>query len=140
MAERRRYSRGEWISAGVFTVVMLAAFAACSSNGSDGGSSDDSRPVRQAHGQGADSVGGGGLPVTASRFTEWPFTVTAGVLRCTAGSVTFEPAGGPEYAVNGTAQASGYPEIRPIWADDEELGYGLKIDISEVLNKGLTLC
>ncbi|MFG2440867.1 hypothetical protein [Streptomyces sp. NPDC048508] len=136
----RQYSRGEWISAGVFVVVVLAAFAACSSSGSDSGSNDDPSSVRPTHARKTDTTGGDGLPVTASRFTEWPFTVTAGVLTCTAGAVTFEPAGGPRYAVNGTAKDSGYPDISPIWADDKELGYGLKIDISEVLNKGLSLC
>ncbi|GAA5078694.1 hypothetical protein GCM10023336_70630 [Streptomyces similanensis] len=78
--------------------------------------------------------------MTASRFTEWPFTVSAGVLRCEGGAVTFEPPGGPRYAVNGTAKDTGYPEIKPIWADDETLGNGLKVDISEVLDKGLSLC
>lgn len=78
--------------------------------------------------------------VTAARFKEWPFTVDVGTLRCRDGvSVTFE-AGGTEYGVNGTAQDAGYPSVKPIWADDKELGHGLKVDISEVLDYGRGLC
>ncbi|MEE4419498.1 hypothetical protein [Streptomyces bugieae] len=78
--------------------------------------------------------------VTAGRFKEWPFTVDAGTLRCRDGvSVTFE-AGGTEYGVNGTAQDAGYPSVKPIWAEDKELGNGLKVDISEVLDYGRGLC
>ncbi|MFD8545680.1 hypothetical protein [Streptomyces sp. NPDC059649] len=78
--------------------------------------------------------------VTAGRFKEWPFTVDIGTLRCRDGvSVTFE-AGGTEYGVNGTAQDAGYPSVKPIWADDKELGNGLKVDISEVLDYGRGLC
>ncbi|MFE7217028.1 hypothetical protein ACFU93_46080 [Streptomyces sp. NPDC057611] len=42
--------------------------------------------------------------------------------------------------MNGTAKDAGYPAITPIWADDETLGNGLKVDISEVLDTGLSLC
>ncbi|MFJ6787465.1 DUF2511 domain-containing protein [Streptomyces angustmyceticus] len=78
--------------------------------------------------------------VTASRFEEWPFTVDAGTLHCRDGmSVTFE-VNGTEYGVNGTAQDLGYPSVKPIWADDQELGNGLKVDISEVLDYGRSLC
>ncbi|MFJ5804251.1 hypothetical protein [Streptomyces decoyicus] len=78
--------------------------------------------------------------VTAARFEHWPFTVDVGTLRCRDGaSVTFE-ADGKEYGVNGTAQDAGYPSVQPIWADDKELGHGLKVDISEVLGYGRSLC
>ncbi|MDI1452924.1 hypothetical protein NHG22_03640 [Streptomyces sp. ATE26] len=46
----------------------------------------------------------------------------------------------PRYAVNGTAKDAGYPAMAPIWADDKNLGNGLKVDISEVLGKGRSLC
>ncbi|MFY4722851.1 hypothetical protein [Streptomyces sp. LaBMicrA B280] len=98
------------------------------------GSSPSQRSSSEAKGP------SGALPVTASRFKEWPFTVSAGILKCEGGAVTFEPPGGPRYAVNGTAKDAGYPAITPIWADDKSLGSGVKIDISEVLNKGLSLC
>ncbi|MEV7358191.1 hypothetical protein [Kitasatospora sp. NPDC091276] len=52
--------------------------------------------------------------------------------------VTFE-AGGVEYGVNGTAQAK-YPKPAPIWADDLQLGNGLKVDVSAVLSAGQALC
>lgn len=78
--------------------------------------------------------------ITAARFDEWPFTVDVGTLRCRDGvNVTFE-ADGTEYGVNGTAQDAGYPSVKPIWADDTELGNGLKVDISEVLDYGRGLC
>ncbi|MFJ9468169.1 hypothetical protein [Streptomyces caniferus] len=54
-------------------------------------------------------------------------------------SVTFE-AKGTEYGVNGAAQGAGSPSVKPIWADDEELDYGPKVDISEVLDYGCSLC
>ena len=142
MSERRQYTRGEWISAAVFLVIVLAAAASCWPTGSDRSDSrvsDDKEQSEPARNTGA-GAGGDGLPVTASRFTEWPFTVNGGVLQCEAGAVTFEPPGGPRYAVNGTAKDAGYPAITPIWADDKALGNGLKVNISEVLNKGLSLC
>ncbi|MEU9405049.1 hypothetical protein AB0E08_04975 [Streptomyces sp. NPDC048281] len=143
MAEGRSYSRGEWISAGVFVVVVLAIAASCMPGGSDDGGSDSGAGVvsESPASRSADTGNGdGGLPVTAARFAEWPFTVDAGVLECEGGAVTFEPPGGPRYAVNGTAKDAGYPSVMPIWADDKTLGNGLKVDISEVLNKGLSLC
>ncbi|MFF1547141.1 hypothetical protein [Streptomyces sp. NPDC058291] len=140
MTERRQYSRGEWISAGVFLLVILVAFASCSSVGSGGSTNTNDGDPGPARATGSRAADGGGLPVTAARFSEWPFTVGAGLLKCEAGAVTFEPAGGPRYAVNGTAKGAGYPDISPIWAEDKDLGYGLKVDISEVLNKGLSLC
>ena len=142
MGERRQYSRGEWISAGLFFVIVLGVAASCLPGAADddtsssGTSSSRSSQVRSSESEGES----GGLPVTASRFKEWPFTVDVGVLQCEGGAVTFEPPGGPRYAVNGTAKGAGYPEITPIWADDKTLGNGLKVDISEVLNKGLSLC
>lgn len=143
MSDRRQYSRGEWISAGVFFVIVMVVAASCWPNSSDGNSSGTSNsrefPSRLASSAAPQALNGG-LAVTASRFTNWPFTVDAGVLRCEGGAVTFEPPGGPRYAVNGTAKDAGYAAITPIWADDTALGNGLKIDISEVLNKGLGLC
>ncbi|MYW08599.1 hypothetical protein GT034_09635 [Streptomyces sp. SID2563] len=143
MSERRQYSRDEWIGAGLLIVIVMVVAASCWPSGSDGGSSSDTTDSRELPSRHRDSEPedpSGGLAVTASRFTEWPFTVSAGVLRCEAGAVTFESPGGPRYAVNGTAKGAGYPEITPIWADDETLGHGLKVNISEVLDKGLSLC
>ncbi|MFF9153849.1 hypothetical protein ACF1AB_16650 [Streptomyces sp. NPDC014846] len=141
MSETRQYSRGEWISAAVFFVIVMAVAAACWPSSSDNSSSSDSSKElpAQPHDSG-EAAPTGGLTVTASRFNEWPFTVDAGVLRCEAGAVTFEPPAGPRYAVNGTAKDSGYPAMTPIWADDKALGNGLKVDISEVLDKGMSLC
>ncbi|MFD4952155.1 hypothetical protein [Streptomyces sp. NPDC058451] len=164
MSERRQYSRAEWISAGVFFVIVMGFIAwnwpsssdydyssSADSESSpdygyssspDGESSSDSdgQELPEQSNDSEVKAPAGGLAVTASRFTEWPFTVSAGVLRCEGGAVTFEPPGGPRYAVNGTAKGAGYAAITPIWADDETLGYGLKVDISEVLDEGLSLC
>jgi len=79
------------------------------------------------------------LDVQAGDFDEWPFTVQSGTLRCRDGSVTFAT-GGQEYGVNGRAQGNGYPKPLPVWAEDPSLGHGLRVDISEVLTKGLSLC
>ncbi|MFF3166620.1 MULTISPECIES: hypothetical protein [unclassified Streptomyces] len=143
MTERRQYSRGEWISAGVFFVIVMVVAASCWPSSSDKDSSSDPETSTEQSSQHSSSEAkdpSGGLPVTASRFKEWPFTVSAGVLQCEGGAVTFEPPGGPRYAVNGTATDAGYPAMTPIWADDTNLGNGLKVDISEVLDKGRSLC
>lgn len=140
MAERRQYSRGEWISAGVFLAVVLLVFASCSPDGPGDDSGTGGSDARSASDERAKQSDRDGLLISAAQFTEWPFTVTSGRLKCEAGSVTFEPAGGPRYGVNGTAKSVGYPDVTPIWADDEDLGYGLKVDISQVLNRGLSLC
>ncbi|MFB7474574.1 DUF2511 domain-containing protein [Kitasatospora sp. NPDC056184] len=77
--------------------------------------------------------------VSRTSLTPWPFTVESGLLRCRPGQqVTFE-AGGVEYGVNGLAQSK-YPKPLPIWADDPNLGYGLKVDISAVIEAGRALC
>lgn len=133
----------------VLVGLCLIALQGCSAPQDD--TADDTSRRSTARSQESDSPpqsdeqgsGGGAneLPVMASRFTEWPFTVSAGTLRCHSGSeVTFEAPDGTEYAVNGTAKGAGYPPIDPIWADDEDLGNGLKVDISEVLAKGASLC
>ncbi|MFD8695620.1 DUF2511 domain-containing protein [Kitasatospora sp. MBT66] len=77
--------------------------------------------------------------VSRGTLTPWPFTVESGLLRCRPGQqVTFET-GDVEYGVNGLAQSK-YPKPQPIWADDPNLGYGLKVDISTVIEAGRALC
>lgn len=70
----------------------------------------------------------------------WPFTVSQGILGCTQppfpGAVTFNVEG-TVYAVNGTAEDLGYKDIDPIWKKAPE---GLRVDISGMIDKGLTLC
>lgn len=141
---QRPFSAGEKIAfAFAVLVVGLVSLQSC---GDDGSNSDDGRGKTAAAPSLTARVeppaGGSHMQaVMASRFTEWPFTVSAGTLRCRSGSeVTFEAPDGTEYAVNGTAKGAGYPSIEPIWADDEDLGNGLKVDISEVLAKGTSLC
>lgn len=135
--EPRPFSTGEKVTALVVaSIVGLACLQGCS--GSDNEDVPTATPAVTAGAAGSDSHA---LAVTSTQFSEWPFTVTAGTLRCRLGSeVTFEAPDGAEYAVNGTAKDAGYPSIEPIWADDENLGNGLKVNISEVLDKGRTLC
>ncbi|MEV6563832.1 hypothetical protein [Streptomyces kronopolitis] len=141
---------GTTVSVGLLAIVLFLAFAqSCGSPQPDDPSDDAptaAQPERPAPRSDETEFA---LPpasdthqaiVTAARFDEWPFTVDVGTLRCRDGvSVTFE-AGGTEYGVNGTAQDAGYPSVKPIWADDKELDYGLKVDISEVLDYGRGLC
>jgi hypothetical protein len=47
-------------------------------------------------------------------------------------------ANGTDYGVNGLAKAQ-YPEFDPIWKNDRDVP-GLKVNISEVIDLGLTLC
>lgn len=70
----------------------------------------------------------------------WPVTVNSGVVKCDGGAVTFT-ANGTTYAVNGTAMDTNpnMSRIDPIWKKDPA-GYGLKIDISPILDTGLRLC
>lgn len=141
---------GTTASLGLLAILLLVAFAQGCGSPQPADPSDDAptaaQPERQAPSSDEEQ---NVLPpasdthhaiVTAARFDEWPFTVDVDTLRCRDGvSVTFE-ADGTEYGVNGTAQDAGYPSVKPIWADDEELGNGLKVDISDVLNYGLSLC
>ncbi|MCZ4099856.1 DUF2511 domain-containing protein [Streptomyces sp. H39-C1] len=78
--------------------------------------------------------------VFKQEFTTWPFTVSSGRIRCALGKAVTFSANGQEYALNGLAKGQGYPEIDPIWRDDPNLGNGLKVDISEVLNAALAMC
>lgn len=71
----------------------------------------------------------------------WPFMVDQGIVRCVApkNEIVFS-SGGKAYAVNGTAKANDlYGDIRQIWRDNPAIE-GTKIDISPILNLGLSLC
>jgi hypothetical protein len=75
---------------------------------------------------------------------DWPLTVDAGVLRCVGSpggpAVTID-VGGTRYALNGTAKThTDALDLRSIWAEDPELGHGLKKDASPLLDLGRALC
>ncbi|HTU15936.1 MAG TPA: DUF2511 domain-containing protein [Solirubrobacterales bacterium] len=70
---------------------------------------------------------------------KWPLTVDHGTLGCDGMGVLFEAPDGTTYGLNGTAQTMGYPGIDPIWKPDP-LGYGLKINIGALMDRGLELC
>lgn len=71
---------------------------------------------------------------------EWPLTVEEGDLRCDRGIVTFT-ADEVTYAVNAAAlEASDYPQIDPIWADDPKDDNHLHMSLSPLLVRGSELC
>lgn len=108
-------NHGCWAVA-LFTLLALAG---CSSD------SDHERDVSRAE---FDSAG-----------KTWPLTVNSGKLTCNANAVTIET-GGTVYAVNGTAKGrSSGADIASIWSDDPNAA-GLKLDISDLVSEGLTLC
>ena len=142
---QRQFSKGEKISA-LFLVAVVGLACLQSCGGDDSGDGNDETASAETSAPLTSEEPGAGLgahelAVTSARFKEWPFTVSAGILRCRAGAqVTFEAPGGTEYGVNGTAQDAGYPSVMPIWALDPALGNGLRVNISEVLDKGRSLC
>jgi hypothetical protein len=76
----------------------------------------------------------------------WPLTVDSGTLRCEgsggAGAVFFEH-DGRTYTVNGTAKGANpnMPNIVEIWATRDMEGItGIRMDISPLIQKGLSLC
>ncbi len=87
------------------------------------------------------------LHVGCGDFGEWPLTVKSGVLQCeeeivsslVVQRVTFTTPDGVTYAVNGHALDAGYPDIKPIWKK-EPGGYGLRVNIGPLIDRGLRLC
>lgn len=69
--------------------------------------------------------------------SEWPFSVTEGIVQCASNRVTFA-ANRVMYAVNGAAGAAGLDDIAPIWKESSTPG--LKIDLGPVIEYGLSLC
>ena len=91
------------------------------------------RPTRRPTGQ---------ENVDSANLNPWPFTVQSGTLICINDGVTFTAPDGAVYAINGTALTEGkWRDIREsdIWADNPDAP-GSKIDISEVIERGLALC
>jgi len=77
----------------------------------------------------------------------WPLTVPAGQLRCDSsgprtGQVVFVVNSATD-AINGFARsqikAKGWREVDPIWRDNPAIP-GSKIDISPLIERGLSLC
>jgi hypothetical protein len=76
----------------------------------------------------------------------WPLDSASGVLYCNPfgevnDSVVYQPDEDPSmyYALNGSALASGYPDIDPIWLDDPE-GPSPKVNLGAVTAAALELC
>jgi hypothetical protein len=74
----------------------------------------------------------------------WPLTVESGRLACEGSNGIGEATitvDATSYALNGLAkQNPDNADIRPIWADDPELGSGLKKDIGFLIDDALKLC
>jgi hypothetical protein len=93
-----------------------------------------------------DHPGGGSLSVSRTEFgKDWPLTVDRGTLSCDGSGVIFTTGEGDEYGVNGTAKGLGYPEIDPIWKENDSYdlpgdGPPLRVDISPLIDRGLELC
>lgn len=71
----------------------------------------------------------------------WPFAVESGTVRCVKprNEIIFSSEG-KVYAVNGTAKSNkDYADITPIWKDDPK-NEGLKINLTPILDLGLSLC
>ncbi len=78
---------------------------------------------------------------------KWPLLVSKGKLNCEGagsnhGAVTFKAAG-ETYAVNGIAlsraKKRGWKKIDEIWKDNPDVP-GLKMDLTPIIEKGLSLC
>ncbi|WP_280684893.1 DUF2511 domain-containing protein [Kitasatospora sp. MAA19] len=126
-ADRPPWHRDWRLAAGVVGggVLLIAAWSAAFGGGSTKGV--DLSPGERA--------------VSRADVVPWPFSAESGMLRCrTRSGVTFQPSGGVEYALNGSAQTMGYPKVDPIWRLDPGLGNGLKVDISAAITAGQALC
>ena len=76
----------------------------------------------------------------------WPLDSASGVLYCNPfgevnDSVVYQPDEDPNtfYALNGSALASGYPDIDPIWLDDPD-GSSPKVNLGGLTSAALELC
>jgi hypothetical protein len=68
----------------------------------------------------------------------WPLTVDTATIGC-KGADPYAEVGGVKYALNGTAEADGYPALDPVWAADPTTP-GLKLDVSALRINALKLC
>lgn len=87
----------------------------------------------------------GGQKVSRNDYGKnWPLTVESGTLDCEGSDGIGEATitvDGTTYALNGLAkQNPDNADVRPIWADDPELGQGSKKDIGVLIDDALELC
>lgn len=103
----------------------------------------DESPTATRDDDGSDGSAPTGPRVLTKADTEepWPFTVDRVTLRCEGSSgagMVVVRAGGKDYGVNGTA-LSRYPRVDPIWRKEPGVP-GMRVNIGEVLDRGLELC
>lgn len=85
------------------------------------------------------SSGGNSKQISESTWgADYPFTVD-GELICLEPNTIIFKAGGVNYAVNGTAMARGYAELRPVWKDDPAMP-GTKFSLGQVIAEAQKLC
>lgn len=124
-------------------IVALAVVIGSVGGGNDQQASDPA-PSSAAPTPAAESPPDGAIGHSDVASGEWPLTVSDGVVRCEGsggiGSVIFTAPDGTDYAVNGTAKGfhRELPEIDAIWKKPDR--YGLRIDMSPIIDKGLELC
>jgi Protein of unknown function (DUF2511) len=137
--EQTEHPTPQWVAWAVALVIVGLLGWACAAGRSASAPSDSASGPTQASWKHYDTDITD-RAVTALDFQVWPFAVQSGTLHCRrAVAVTFT-ARGVEYGINGFAKDMGYPSPDAIWADDPDLGNGLKVDISEVLDAGRALC
>ncbi|MFJ3793842.1 hypothetical protein [Kitasatospora sp. NPDC090091] len=123
--ERAIRRRREWIA--TIAILAVIVFIAVLSSSND---DKESKPA---------AVQYRSRTITAVDVSPWPFTVTGGILRCRGINVVTFETDGVEYALNGPAQAV-YPQPGRLWAEDPQLGYGLKKSMGPTIAMGLALC
>ena len=76
----------------------------------------------------------------------WPLNSASGILYCDPfgeanDSIVYQPDEDPSvyYALNGSALASGYPDLDPIWLDNPD-GTSPKVNLGELSAAALALC
>lgn len=84
------------------------------------------------------------LPVSQAEMGDaWPLTVDQGELRCEGSAWVTFTSGDQVYAVNGSARGhaakAGWLDVQSIWRSNPAAP-GLKITITPLIDKGLTLC
>lgn len=103
--------------------------------------------ARQSYAVGPEGGEVASLKIGCGDLGQWPLKVKSGLLQCeeevsggfVLQKVWFTAPDGTVYGVNGTAQDAGYPGIDSIWKNDPA-GYGLKINIGPLIDRGLKLC
>ena len=81
-----------------------------------------------------------GILTSSEMFgSEWPFTVSSGVVDCVKGSAAVFKANGKSYQLNGVASMLGFESIDSIWKDNPAIP-GTKVNIDPMIDLVLKQC